>query len=587
MAVVELIFDVKSPAWVTGNTNVPKNGEPIFLNNGSFAFGDGVTQVQALTFFSPSSGAWGSITGTLSSQTDLQTALNGKQNTITTGTTAQYFRGDLSLATFPTNVSSFTNDSGYITSSALSPYLTIANAALTYQPIGSYLTGLTVGSTAIGSGTNTRILYNNAGVLGEYAVTGTGTTAVLSNSPTFLNKITTPAVEVTGNISAPSWTTFGVQNRVTPSTITNTTSSGTISNSYTNVYGGNTIASGSATTYTNYFATYFKDDIAGSGSTFTNRYSAGFEGLIQVGISAGTNSGRQVEIFQDSANVKIGSLVGATSQPAIYLNQATPSLGNYSIRGDGSNTIINSISGASTYIGSGNGNQYIFGQSALTFTPSAVASGNLPTFQFTKPNNTGQTASTNIPGFLFTTGSRQWATGAISLQEEIRITAPTYSFVGASTITNAYTLFVNSPTAGTNATITNNYAIGTNGDVSLTGGNRVLRSSGGNLRLDCASGSVVRLDVSGTASLTASSTQITLKDQIDFVFGTTTGTKFGTGTTQKLAFWNATPIVQPTTAVAAATFVANTSGIANDTATFDGYTIGQVVKALRDAGLLA
>jgi len=68
-------------------------------------------------------GTWGSITGTLSNQTDLQNALNAKQNTITTGTTAQYFRGDLSLATFPTNVSTFTNDSGYITSSALSGYL--------------------------------------------------------------------------------------------------------------------------------------------------------------------------------------------------------------------------------------------------------------------------------------------------------------------------------------------------------------------------------------------------------------------------------------------------------------------------------
>ncbi len=200
MAVVELIFDVKSPAWVTGNTNVPKNGEPIFLNNGSFAFGDGVTQVQALTFFSPSSGAWGSITGTLSSQTDLQTALNGKQNTITTGTTAQYFRGDLSLATFPTLVSAFTNDSGYITSSALTPYLTSAIAASTYQPIGSYLTGLTVGSTAIGSGTNTRILYNNAGVLGEYAVTGTGTTAVLSTSPTISTSLTVTTASTTNVI---------------------------------------------------------------------------------------------------------------------------------------------------------------------------------------------------------------------------------------------------------------------------------------------------------------------------------------------------------------------------------------------------
>ena len=76
-------------------------------------------------------------------------------------------------------------------------------------------------------------------------------------------------------------------------------------------------------------------------------------------------------------------------------------------------------------------------------------------------------------------------------------------------------------------------------------------------------------------------------DATNLVLGTTTGTKIGTGTTQKLSFWNATPISQPTTGVAAATFVANTSGIANDTATFDGYTIGQVVKALRNEGLLA
>lgn len=49
----------------------------------------------------------------------------------------------------------------------------------------------------------------------------------------------------------------------------------------------------------------------------------------------------------------------------------------------------------------------------------------------------------------------------------------------------------------------------------------------------------------------------------------------------------AAPIAQPTTATTAATFVANTSAIANDTATFDGYTIGKVVKALRNLGLLA
>ena len=80
---------------------------------------------------------------------------------------------------------------------------------------------------------------------------------------------------------------------------------------------------------------------------------------------------------------------------------------------------------------------------------------------------------------------------------------------------------------------------------------------------------------------------LTIADAQNVILNTTTGTKIGTATSQKLGFWNATPIVQPTTAVAAATFVTNTSLIANDTATFDGYTIGQVVKALRNAGILA
>jgi hypothetical protein len=47
------------------------------------------------------SAVWGNITGTLSNQTDLQTALNAKFNN-PNGTISQYIRGDGSLATFPT-----------------------------------------------------------------------------------------------------------------------------------------------------------------------------------------------------------------------------------------------------------------------------------------------------------------------------------------------------------------------------------------------------------------------------------------------------------------------------------------------------
>jgi hypothetical protein len=79
-----------------------------------------------------------------------------------------------------------------------------------------------------------------------------------------------------------------------------------------------------------------------------------------------------------------------------------------------------------------------------------------------------------------------------------------------------------------------------------------------------------------------------IPDAINISVGTTTGTKIGTATTQKLSFWNATPIVQPTTAVAEAAFVENSGGtVVNVDSTFDGYTMQQVVKALRNAGLLA
>jgi hypothetical protein len=66
---------------------------------------------------------------------------------------------------------------------------------------------LDVGTTAITGGTSGRVLYNNAGVLGEYAVTGTGS-VVLGTSPTF----TTSAIFPAGTVSAPGITTTGDTN---------------------------------------------------------------------------------------------------------------------------------------------------------------------------------------------------------------------------------------------------------------------------------------------------------------------------------------------------------------------------------------
>lgn len=73
----------------------------------------------------------------------------------------------------------------------------------------------------------------------------------------------------------------------------------------------------------------------------------------------------------------------------------------------------------------------------------------------------------------------------------------------------------------------------------------------------------------------------------DISISGTAGTKIGVSATQKIGFWNATPIVQPTTAVAASTFVVGVGTAVTDASTFDGYTLGQIVKALRNTGILA
>ena len=56
-------------------------------------------------------------------------------------------------------------------------------------------------------------------------------------------------------------------------------------------------------------------------------------------------------------------------------------------------------------------------------------------------------------------------------------------------------------------------------------------------------------------------TDMEFDDAKNIIINTTTGTKIGTGTTQKLGFWNATPIVQPSNIVS---LTDNSGGSAND-----------------------
>lgn len=74
---------------------------------------------------------------------------------------------------------------------------------------------------------------------------------------------------------------------------------------------------------------------------------------------------------------------------------------------------------------------------------------------------------------------------------------------------------------------------------------------------------------------------------VNLLLNSGSGTQIGSAPGQKLGLWGAGAVIQQTTASAAATFVAHTSGIVDDSATFDGYSLGQVVKILRTIGVLA
>jgi hypothetical protein len=60
-----------------------------------------------------------------------------------------------------------------------------------------------------------------------------------------------------------------------------------------------------------------------------------------------------------------------------------------------------------------------------------------------------------------------------------------------------------------------------------------------------------------------------------------------TGASSEIAFFGNTKVSQPTTAGGSSSFTTNSGTTVNTGSTFDGYTLEQVVRALRVLGLLA
>jgi len=295
---------------------------------------------------------------------------------------------------------------------------TTALSGLTFYGGISAGGSLTVGTTSITGGTNTRVIYNNNGIVGEYAISGSGSVLMTS--------------------------TIG-------STVQGYSASTTLLGNSTTGSGSN-IVLGTTPTFTTSIITplvYGSSSVSGNFSLeSTSNATKGIINIgsvtcsVRVGNGANNTGNRLFRIQQDTAWTDIGSLVGATSVPAIYFLQTAPSISNYALAGNATQT-----------------------------------------------------------------------------------------FLGAS--------------------------------------------------------STVDIRIAQVTQVSVTSNTFTFKDAANLAFNTSTGSKIGTATTQKLSFWNKTPIVQPTTAVTGATLVSNGGTAITATDTFGGYTLQQLAAIIINTGLAA
>lgn len=344
-------------------------------------------------------------------------------------------------------------------------------------------------------------------------------------------------------------------------------------------------------------------DIHGTGNTLLQLNGTGTTNSFLVFQNAGTGEWRignnysggtnYFTIHDNSNNADILQInAGTTALNGIITHNAA-SFNNYTLTGIAAATSINHNRFISNYtfnagitrttiaeIGTQVSSNMTF---SGTFTKSndGVHSGFNASLNFTLNGNFTQ----NQPAtYLQTPTSIQSGatfTGAFSVSHFSNTRLAPWISATPSTITNAYQLVINNLSgfsgASLSPTFTNRWGIYQDG----ASDNNYLA---GKLLLNTTTVPTQILSVNGSSLFSG---DITIGNAFNIITNTTTGTKFGTANTQKLSFWNATPIVQPTTSTVAGAFVVNAGTAVNTGSTFDGYTIGKVVTALRNAGLLA
>jgi hypothetical protein len=253
--------------------------------------------------------AWGGITGTLSSQTDLQTALDGKYST--------------------------SNPAGYITSSALSPYLLSSTAASTYY-----------------------LQTNPAGYITSAALTGYATESFVTSQGYITSAALTPYLTKADNLG--SLTNF--------STARDNLGLGTLS--------GPTFASltiqGSGANVANLTPTSLSLTHATSG-TFTIQPSVGItfpDATVQTTAYTGAAPGYITSVSSplsvSSGNLTIDLSAYLTSATAASTYQTLAGMSSYLTTASAASTYLTQSNAASTY-------QTLSGMSSYLTTSSAAS----------------------------------------------------------------------------------------------------------------------------------------------------------------------------------------------------------------------
>jgi hypothetical protein len=175
----------------------------------------------------------------------------------------------------------------------------------------------------------------------------------------------------------------------------------------------------------------------------------------------------------------------------------------------------------------------------VDFTPVASSTGSPSLLTVTGPAHTTLAASTEATDVNFNLARTvQFSSGALTTQRAVRLQAPTYAFVSASTLATAVTMDISGvPVAGTNATITNQIALRVGSGVAAGVAlqlNAVTSQTGDMIQVRNVAGSTVfRVEDDGKINVPMEGSQQTGAGSITFG---TSQSSIGSGASNTLEF---------------------------------------------------